>query len=812
MRTTLPVILIIFCCQSLHAQYLDSIIKRLEKNAPAETIYIHYDKDVYAPGETIWFKAYLFTNNMPSEISTNFYAEIYDTKGILIERKLYPIVSGSAYGYFVIPDSLLINKIYFRAYTPFILKNHRTNIYEQSIPLSGKGITFTDPGPSVPSLHFYPEGGTMVNGVTTRVAFKSTYADGNPVPISGIVKNSSGGTVTTITTGKDGMGVFDFTPSQNQYEAVWYDGQKRMYSSLLPAAKNEGPVLNVSNEVDKISFSVSINPESKKDRSVYYLLVHRGKNYFYEIKLNLENSFSVKGNVPSGDMGTGVTAFTLFNSRQQPVAERVVFIQNPGFRSAATFKKNKNGSGNGYDDYEIELSDTALANMSIAIKEADSLFRNQPDIFSEVLLSPYFKEKINYASGCFTHSSPECRAYADLLMLTNTYNRSIWDIMKADTASVTVPENYITLKGTVKDLTSEELASAGDLILLLKEKEKLLDVMSLKLQKDGSFTADGLLLFDTITISYYLSNLKNKNFRVLLDDIRYSNVSYGNPGGMGNNVNTTTGYSQNQTKSNSPNEIKYADSAVASKQLKEIIITGRKKTRVQMLDEFYTTGPFKSDKAYKFDIEGDAFKEAMIDIVQYLTGRVPGLQIVRSSYAGSDVKITWRQSVVAVYIDEMFTDQSALLQMPVQNIAYVKVFRPHFIGMPALAGSGSSSGFGLSRDNGGLGAGGAIAIYTKRGNKDDKKNKPILSNNTVEFYGFSSTGDFDTNVNRNTENAAGNNSTGKTVYWNPSVVTGGKRNKAVITTRSLPGDKKYVLTLEGANVKGELVRIEKIIN
>ena len=62
----------------LKAQSIENSINLYGTNFPQEKIHIHFDKEVYLPGETIWFKAYVFEENLPSERSTNFYAALYD--------------------------------------------------------------------------------------------------------------------------------------------------------------------------------------------------------------------------------------------------------------------------------------------------------------------------------------------------------------------------------------------------------------------------------------------------------------------------------------------------------------------------------------------------------------------------------------------------------------------------------------------------------------------------------------------------------------------------------------------------------------
>ena len=83
--------LFVMSASLLHAQY-DSVLKILDTRYPQEKLYLHYDKSYYNPGETIWFKAYIFAANMPSLISKTVYADLFDEKGKLLERKVAPVL------------------------------------------------------------------------------------------------------------------------------------------------------------------------------------------------------------------------------------------------------------------------------------------------------------------------------------------------------------------------------------------------------------------------------------------------------------------------------------------------------------------------------------------------------------------------------------------------------------------------------------------------------------------------------------------------------------------------------------------------
>src|SRR5215213_3001835 len=121
-RFIILLLLFLVCC-NVFAQVIDSLMALQRKFDPQEKIYVQFDKNYYNPGETIWFKAYLFTGIDPSETSKNFYAELLDEQGNLLSQKTAPIVFSGANGSFDIDSAFTRPTVYFRAYTISMLNN-----------------------------------------------------------------------------------------------------------------------------------------------------------------------------------------------------------------------------------------------------------------------------------------------------------------------------------------------------------------------------------------------------------------------------------------------------------------------------------------------------------------------------------------------------------------------------------------------------------------------------------------------------------------------------------------------------------------
>jgi hypothetical protein len=124
----------------------------------------------------------------------------------------------------------------------------------------------------------------------------------------------------------------------------------------------------------------------------------------------------------------------------------------------------------------------------------------------------------------------------------------------------------------------------------------------------------------------------------------------------------------------------------------------RNKTIEEKLNEAYCTGLFKSAEGTIFDMTVTNNTFGYLNILDWLEGRVAGLQVYKSR-TGTSIPVI-RGTVAGVYVDEMPVSLSYLNALSNADIAMIKVIKSPFTG-----------GFN--------GAGGAIAIYTLKGEEED---------------------------------------------------------------------------------------------
>ena len=156
--------------KNIFAQQLDATLQVYHDQFQQEKIHIHFDKTVYNKGETIWFKAYLLAGDSLSDYSRNFYVDWYNDSGLLIKHTIIPIFESSARGAFEVPAQYTGETIRIKAYTRWMLNFDAAFLYSKEIQIASTDKTIKQKTTiPVTSIHFFPEGGDLIDGLESKI-------------------------------------------------------------------------------------------------------------------------------------------------------------------------------------------------------------------------------------------------------------------------------------------------------------------------------------------------------------------------------------------------------------------------------------------------------------------------------------------------------------------------------------------------------------------------------------------------------------------------------------------------------------------
>ncbi len=791
----------------LNAQKLDSMMNVYANNYPQEKIYVQFDKQLYSAGETIWFKAYLFTGADPSLLSKNFYAELSDASGAIIQRKAYPISESSTAGNFDLPAKLTARHLHFRAYTTWMTNFDTAFYFEKDIKIYDNKLDSSGTVTLImrqAKVQFFPEGGDLVAGVESMVAFKAEDQFGFPLNIKGSIQDKSGKEVLTFNPEHDGMGKFLLTPDKgDSLTAVWLDDRGIEHRTGLPQVKTVGAVIRALPGSQKVLFSVARSSDGGPEFKHLTIIAHMHQHLVYKAKINLEDNFMSGGTIPTGQLPSGVLQLTVFTSDMVPVAERVVFINNheylfqPEIGMAA-----KSLTRRGKNSLVIDVPDTLKANCSIAITDAtaDGEFPDEDNIISRLLLTGEVRGIVHDPYYYFAHTADSLNNQLDLVMMTHGWRRFKWDALAREQVPVIKnrESDYLSMLVEVLGVDPYKISKDESLNVILSKRDSSTQMLSIPHIAGTKFGVTGLVFYDTAR-AFYQFNVN----RTLSSQAAVSFNTGLVKGSRSARPLTTAfeGWTAEDSAYLRRNRFIAVETARAKpvedqkvKTLEAVTVRGHVKTDAEKMDERYTSGMFSGGDAYDFDLVDDPLAAAMPDIFTYLQGKVAGLQITPGNGPGGAPSLSWRGGKPSLYLNEMQTDAQQLQSTPVTDIAMVKVFRP-----------GSGVGFGG-------GSGGVIAIYTKKGGDEKRGDDPNFKGlDKAILIGYAMPKEFySPNYLENSPLNEGEDLR-KTLYWRPYVLTDKDSKRVTIDFFNNDITKKMRVVLEGFNEEGKLTHIEQIV-
>lgn len=774
------------------AQDIDAAIAAYASTYSPERAYFHFDKASYAAGDTIWFKTYMMNEIIPADESKTLYIDWIDDKGSLMLHAVSPLVEGITNGQFNIPPDYKGKIIHIRSYTKWMLNFDSSFHYHKSINILAKdGAPAGSRTAVIPSISFFPEGGDMVEGLTGKVVFKANDQWGRPVKVRGVIVNSKGKTEDSLRAIHDGMGHFLLNPQPGvTYSVRWKDEKNVEHNTPLPKARPGGAILQLTVSGNNRLFSVSCTPEFSASMDSVYLI---GTIYQHEAFRVAKPTAAaeIKGTIPTVALPTGILTITLFDKNWKPLAERITFVNNNEYRFEPTLDVQRWGlNKRARNELKITVPDSLIANLSIAVTDVAIGTDSSNTIVSHLMLSSELKGQVYNPAYYFYDNNPQKSQQLDLVMLTHGWRRFNWEaLISGRIPKPLYPKDtgYISLSGKVLGVLPGQINKDAGVILMVKQKEKEGQMLLVPIQPGGTFNDPSVILFDTAQIYYSFqkaNELKDASIQFMTNRLpapTFNPSSYLRPYGL---YQDTTGHYRQWSLSEEANRL---SELMKVKTLENVTIKSKGKSPVQIMDEKYASGLFSGGDGYQFDLANDPLASASMNIFTYLQGKVAGLQINNN---GNQPSLQWRGGAPQLYLDQTPTDASFLSSFNVNDVAYIKVFRPPFMG-----------GFN--------GANGAIAIYTRKGN--DVKQEPGKGLASNKVYGYTPIREFYSPNYASFGVRNEQRDIRTTLYWNPSIITTPQKNQAIVTFYNNDISGAFRVIIEGMTRDGKLAHIEQIM-
>lgn len=811
-------------------EYVQKLQKYLEKHAP-EKIFVQTDKPYYSPGETIWYKLYALdgTTHVPAPISQLIYVELMDSLEQSYGSHYLKVQDGGAAGEFKLPEDISAGTLQLRAYSNYQRNYEQDFMFTTEIKIldnSGSFSTAIAEGkiPATPAtlppmaidkllLEFYPEGGSLVQDLSSVLAIRSRLNEGAVVSVEGKIYDQQNNFVAVFKTNALGLGLTHFKPlAGKNYQAKVTLG-KTNFQFDLPAAKPKGFVLRTTHREGTIELKVESNlTGGAKDA---FIIGHVRGLPVVRIDVPTAGQKGFKATINTDGFPAGILSLTLFNAAGQPECERLCYIHQKAIDVQVHLDQDQVGlrkKVSGTFTLRDTSPDPIYANVHMRVIDG-TIFNPVPthSLMSYMLVEsdlPALTEQVNQL---IMAGKAADLATMDMIMLTYGWRRFVWKDILSNTISRLqyYPESGFTVAGHITKFWDNQKPQPAK--VMLSSISAGYAFFSQITDEDGRFIFTGVDIPDSSNMFIQAGKMKlvekeknkakksgeenpfeittNRSVNIILDQPDRPELIFKKP----------IWYQQTD-----PNLLaRYRNESIRMRIVRqsydtmfidvdEIVVSARRRYRDILKESGLVNYSQPSQRLILDSIPGATYASSVFDILQ---SRVPGLRVIKTSYAtapqvffGSSTSIAGTGREPLFMLDGTYVDKEIINTIPTSNVYAIDILNH------------SSAGFlGMQ------GANGAIAIYTRSAtgmySEEDSESAGIIN---FTHPGYYQAREFAAPVYDKPKPEDYIPDFRTTLYWNPTFITDSKPNEFTFYTCDKAGT--YLIFIEGVTADGRFIQ------
>ncbi|WP_162276810.1 carboxypeptidase-like regulatory domain-containing protein [Mucilaginibacter pedocola] len=788
---------------------LTSKLKKLTDTNVVEKIYLHCDKPYYAANDTLYFKAYVTQaeTHRPSQLSGVLYVDLADASNKTITSIKLQLSNCMARGDIALPATLQQGNYRLHAYTQLTQSNAPEYAFDRVIPIVSANNSLPAANSANrlvkkarPVIQFFPEGGSIVAGIKSKVAFKALAPDGLGAGAKGVVFDDKNKEAGSFSTTHLGMGYFMLDAKEGaSYKAVVTFANGNVDTLQLPKSTEKGIAINVGDVTRAFTVKINANKafyKDNRDKIFRLMVVSGGELTSYVCKLDKPE---LTLEVIKNELRTGVATITLFTATGEPLCERLAFVQNDD-----QLKLNLTRSQQDYQPREkITISmnvvngkgEVAQGHFSASVINEDVVKvdeNNEATILTDLLLTSDLKGHIEQPNYYFTDPNDKTAADLDLVMLTHGYRRFEWKklLNNGYPTNAQTPEEGLQISGRVTTNSGKPVANGKVSLLGKINGLMMLDTLT---DANGRFVFDRLSFADTVRFVVKARTATNgSNVKIELDKptapvlLPLAGLKTDDAIFAGKDMQA---YLQNN-KQYTEEQGKFGFNKVNA--LKTVTIKEKKDPAAGLIHSQNLNGPGNADQVVgPKDLEK---LQGYANLYDALRAKVVGVQFMNNvmvSRRAGISKIDAAKDNMLIVVDGITMDDypQFLTQLQVENVESVEV--------------GLGTAYGAAY--GPRAKGGVVIVTTKtaRGNNLYTGYAPGIV--TYTATGFYKAREFYAPKYE----AATTNSTmadlRSTIYWQPELTTD-TRGNATLEYFNADGKGTYRVVIEGIDADGNIGR------
>ena len=775
-----------------------------------EKVYLHFDKPYYSTGETIWFNSYLVNavTHHPEGRSGLLYVELIDPSDQIIDTQHLKIVDGKVPGSFTLADSSSSGSYQVRAYTRWMRNFDPDFFFTKTFPVwstdstaigetvqqesqtEAKSFVYEDQR-SLIDLQFFPEGGSLIDGLVSLMAFKAVGPDGKSLPVAGTVVNQAQQEVATFDTHHRGMGGFILKPTYGEIYTARVTLQGVPLEFTLPEVQPQGYALRVSHhpERDEVKVTVYTTPGLKVAGGM--VVAHQRGVAFAAFNVPGDPPY-VLVDMPRAVFPPGICHLTFLDASLTPQCERLLFINPPQFPTTDITPSAESFTTRDSVVLEIALQDSsgaASGGQASLTVTSPSKVKYEPyaeDIRSNLLLTSDLKGYIEQPTYYLEDTSKQAYRARDFLMLTQGWRRFRWEEVLSDSIPPLSyePEQGFTVSGRLVNFYRQDKPADGTIAMM---------VLDLGAFTEGNTDAQGRFAFidnqfedstDLVLQARRKVGKKDKlrkDVAILLDEVSPPALSFPVRPFIIPTLDRMDDYLVQRRK---VNQIDSAYNFDEEAIVLEGVEVRRKKDDFN--DPFSQSGKLYTQPSNRLVMDSIPGASSALSIFEMLR-RVPGVNVV-GMFPNQTAIIRGMTSIngsneALFLLDGMPGDAELINSVSVQDVYYIDVLKG---AQAAMYGA--------------RGANGVIAVYTRRGS-GMPSNEPRLGITNFVHPGYSQVQEFYAPRYGVKKPEHVKPDIRSTLYWDPSVVVDSTgRTEVTFYTSDEVGT--YEVRLEGITEQG----------
>ncbi|WP_158845620.1 hypothetical protein [Algibacter sp. L1A34] len=377
---------------------------------------------------------------------------------------------------------------------------------------------------------FFPEGGKLVDGLTSKIGFKVLDYKNKGIEITGQIIDENDAIMIPFKSNALGMGITYLTPkTEKTYFAQITNSEGVHLKFPLPKVHKKGVVLNVKTVAEYLVVGLKSNHETD-----FQVKVQSRGVVYDDFMLQLKNG-SASAGIEKGTLPEGIIKTTIQNMKNEIVAERLFFNFKEDDRISLSAKPHL-AHYSQRDKTVLDLSSIrkdstgVVSNLSVLVinkEQLGALNDTRSNILSYFLLNSELRGTIEKPSYYFNPKNQSRKYDMDALMLTQGWSNYKYENSAFNLDFKFLPEKTLTVSGTVRNLLSpnKPLRKPIDLTMIYGP----LNVATQKVDSTGAFRFHLEDYYkDEFKVSIQSKNEKGKkkDFTIDLDGYKSPKINY----------------------------------------------------------------------------------------------------------------------------------------------------------------------------------------------------------------------------------------------------------------------------------------------